>query len=142
MLRGQDAAEAVTEHVVLRFGELWPGQRAARGSSRPAPGAGRTGPGQRESGAKKHSAATRKGSKWLRGTPTAFAPKPSCAPKATYLSARYRRIKSAADTGCRSRKCVLRADCQRLWFSDTKSFGPTAPGRRLMPNPDAQSPLT
>ena len=27
-------------------------------------------PGQRESGGKKHSAATRKGSKWLRGTLT------------------------------------------------------------------------
>jgi transposase len=50
-------------------------------------------PGQRESGGKKHSAATRKGSKWLRGTLTECA-KATVATKGTYLSARYHRIKS------------------------------------------------
>src|SRR5450755_2635611 len=50
-------------------------------------------PGQRESGGKKHSAATRKGSKWLRGTLTS-APKAIVRTKGTYLSARYHRIKS------------------------------------------------
>jgi transposase len=50
-------------------------------------------PGQRESGAKKHSAATRKGSKWLRGTLTECA-KAVVRTKGTYLSARYQRIKS------------------------------------------------
>jgi transposase len=50
-------------------------------------------PGQRESGAKKHSAATRKGSKWLRGTLTESA-KAVVRTKGTYLSARYHRIKS------------------------------------------------
>ena len=51
-------------------------------------------PGQRESGAKKHSAATRKGSKWLRGTLTECS-KAVVRSKGTYLvSARYHRIKS------------------------------------------------
>ncbi|MGH2885868.1 MAG: IS110 family transposase [Solirubrobacteraceae bacterium] len=50
-------------------------------------------PGQRQSGAKKHSAATRKGSKWLRGTLTECA-KGIVRTKGTYLSARYHRIKS------------------------------------------------
>jgi transposase len=50
-------------------------------------------PGQRESGGKKHSAATRKGSKWLRGTLTECA-KAVVRTKGTYLSARYHRIKS------------------------------------------------
>jgi transposase len=50
-------------------------------------------PGQRESGGRKHSAATRKGSKWLRGTLTECA-KGIVRTKATYLSARYHRIKS------------------------------------------------
>ena len=50
-------------------------------------------PGQRESGGKKHSAATRKGSKWLRGTLTESA-KAVVRTKGTYLSARYHRIKS------------------------------------------------
>src|SRR6516225_3705548 len=50
-------------------------------------------PGQRESGGKKHSAATRKGSKWLRGTLTESA-KGIVRTKGTYLSARYHRIKS------------------------------------------------
>jgi transposase len=50
-------------------------------------------PGQRESGAKKHSAATRKGSKWLRGTLTECS-KAVVRTKGTYLSARYHRIKS------------------------------------------------
>jgi transposase len=50
-------------------------------------------PGQRESGGKKHSAATRKGSKWLRGTLTESA-KAVVRTKGTYLSARYQRIKS------------------------------------------------
>ncbi len=50
-------------------------------------------PGQRESGGKKHSAATRKGSKWLRGTLTECA-KAVVRTKGTYLSARYQRIKS------------------------------------------------
>ena len=50
-------------------------------------------PGQRESGGKKHSAATRKGSKWLRGTLTECA-KGIVRTKGTYLSARYHRIKS------------------------------------------------
>lgn len=50
-------------------------------------------PGQRESGAKKHSAATRKGSKWLRGTLTECS-KAVVRTKGTYLSARYQRIKS------------------------------------------------
>jgi transposase len=50
-------------------------------------------PGQRESGGKKHSAATRKGSKWLRGTLTACAKGIVCT-KGTHLSARYHRIKS------------------------------------------------
>ncbi len=50
-------------------------------------------PGQRESGAKKHSAATRKGSKWLRGTLTECS-KAIVRTKGTYLSARYHRIKS------------------------------------------------
>jgi transposase len=50
-------------------------------------------PGQRESGGKQHSAATRKGSKWLRGTLTECA-KAIVRTKGTYLSARYQRIKS------------------------------------------------
>jgi transposase len=50
-------------------------------------------PGQRESGGKKHAAATRKGSKWLRGTLTECA-KAIVRTKGTYLSARYHRIKS------------------------------------------------
>jgi transposase len=50
-------------------------------------------PGQRESGGKKHSAATRKGSKWLRGTLTECS-KAIVRTKGTYLSARYHRIKS------------------------------------------------
>ena len=50
-------------------------------------------PGQRESGGKQHSAATRKGSKWLRGTLTECA-KGIVRTKGTYLSARYHRIKS------------------------------------------------
>ncbi|MBO0884628.1 MAG: IS110 family transposase [Mycobacterium sp.] len=50
-------------------------------------------PGQRESGGKKHSAATRKGSKWLRGTLTECS-KGVVRTKGTYLSARYHRIKS------------------------------------------------
>lgn len=50
-------------------------------------------PGQHESGGKKHSAATRKGSKWLRGTLTECA-KAVVRTKGTYLSARYQRIKS------------------------------------------------
>ena len=50
-------------------------------------------PGQRESGGKKHSAATRKGSKWLRGTLTESS-KAVVRTKGTYLSARYHRIKS------------------------------------------------
>jgi transposase len=50
-------------------------------------------PGQRESGGKKHTAATRKGSKWLRGTLTESA-KAVVRTKGTYLSARYHRIKS------------------------------------------------
>ena len=50
-------------------------------------------PGQRESGGKKHSAATRKGSKWLRGTLTECS-KAVVRTKGTYLSARYQRIKS------------------------------------------------
>ena len=50
-------------------------------------------PGQRESGGKKHSAATRKGSKWLRGTLTECS-KAVVRTKGTYLSARYHRIKS------------------------------------------------
>jgi transposase len=50
-------------------------------------------PGQRESGGKKHSAATRKGSKWLRGTLTESA-KAVVRTKGTYLSARYYRVKS------------------------------------------------
>ena len=50
-------------------------------------------PGQRESGAKKHSAATRKGSKWLRGTLTECS-KAVVRTRGTYLSARYHRIKS------------------------------------------------
>jgi len=50
-------------------------------------------PGQRESGGKRHSAATRKGSKWLRGTLTECA-KSIVRAKGTYLSARYHRIKS------------------------------------------------
>jgi transposase len=50
-------------------------------------------PGQRESAGKKHSAATRKGSKWLRGTLTECA-KAVVRTKGTYLSARYQRIKS------------------------------------------------
>ena len=50
-------------------------------------------PGQRPSGGKKHSAATRKGSKWLRGTLTECA-KAVVRTKGTYLSARYQRIKS------------------------------------------------
>jgi transposase len=50
-------------------------------------------PGQRESGGKKHAAATRKGSKWLRGTLTESA-KAVVRTKGTYLSARYHRIKS------------------------------------------------
>jgi transposase len=50
-------------------------------------------PGQRESAGKKHSAATRKGSKWLRGTLTESA-KGIVRTKGTYLSARYHRIKS------------------------------------------------
>jgi transposase len=49
-------------------------------------------PGQRESAGKKHSAATRKGSKWLRGTLTECA-KGIVRTKGTYLSARYHRIK-------------------------------------------------
>ena len=43
-------------------------------------------PGQRESGGKKHSAATRKGSKWLRGTLTECS-KAIVRTKGTYLSA-------------------------------------------------------
>ncbi len=50
-------------------------------------------PGQRESGGKKHSAATRNGSKWLRGTLTECA-KGIVRTRGTYLSARYHRIKS------------------------------------------------
>lgn len=50
-------------------------------------------PGQRESAGKKHSAATRKGSKWLRGT-LAECSKGIVRTKGTYLSARYHRIKS------------------------------------------------
>jgi transposase len=50
-------------------------------------------PGQRESAGKKHSAATRKGSKWLRGTLTECS-KAVVRTKGTYLSARYHRIKS------------------------------------------------
>ena len=50
-------------------------------------------PGQRESGGKQHSAATRKGSKWLRGTLTECS-KAIVRTKGTYLSARYHRIKS------------------------------------------------
>jgi len=50
-------------------------------------------PGQRESGGKKQSAATRKGSKWLRGT-LAECSKAIVRTKGTYLSARYHRIKS------------------------------------------------
>jgi transposase len=50
-------------------------------------------PGQRESGGKTHSAATRKGSKWLRGTLTECS-KAVVRTKGTYLSARYQRIKS------------------------------------------------
>ena len=50
-------------------------------------------PGQRESAGKKHSAATRKGSKWLRGTLTECS-KAVVRTKGTYLSARYQRIKS------------------------------------------------
>jgi transposase len=50
-------------------------------------------PGQRESAGKKQSAATRKGSKWLRGTLTECA-KGIVRTKGTYLSARYHRIKS------------------------------------------------
>lgn len=50
-------------------------------------------PGQRESGGKKHSTATRKGSKWLRGTLTECS-KAVVRTKGTYLSARYHRIKS------------------------------------------------
>ncbi len=50
-------------------------------------------PGQRESGGKQHSTATRKGSKWLRGTLTESA-KAVVRTKGTYLSARYHRIKS------------------------------------------------
>jgi transposase len=50
-------------------------------------------PGQRESGDKKHSAATRKGSKWLRGALTECS-KAIVRTKGTYLSARYHRIKS------------------------------------------------
>ncbi len=50
-------------------------------------------PGQRESAGKKHFAATRKGSKWLRGTLTECA-KAVVRTKGTYLSARYHRIKS------------------------------------------------
>ena len=49
-------------------------------------------PGQRESGAKKHSAATGKGSKWLRGTLTECT-KGIVRTEGTYLSARYHRIK-------------------------------------------------
>jgi transposase len=50
-------------------------------------------PRQRESGGKKHSAATRKGSKWLRGTLTECS-KAVARSKGTYLSARYQRTKS------------------------------------------------
>lgn len=50
-------------------------------------------PGQRESGGKKHSAATRKGSKWLRCALTECS-KAVVRTKGTYLSARYHRIKS------------------------------------------------
>jgi transposase len=50
-------------------------------------------PGQRESGGKKHSAATRKGSKWLRGTLTECS-KAVARTKGSYLSARYHRVKS------------------------------------------------
>jgi transposase len=50
-------------------------------------------PGQRQSGGKKHPAATRKGSKWLRGTLTECS-KGIVRTKGTYLSARYHRIKS------------------------------------------------
>ena len=50
-------------------------------------------PGQRESGGKQHSAATRKGSKWPRGTLTECS-KAVVRTKGTYLSARYHRIKS------------------------------------------------
>jgi transposase len=50
-------------------------------------------PSQRESAGKNHSAATRKGSKWLRGTVTESA-KAVVRTKGTYLSARYQRIKS------------------------------------------------
>jgi transposase len=50
-------------------------------------------PGQHESGGKQHSAATRKGSKWLRGTLTE-CPKGIVRTNGTSLSARYHRIKS------------------------------------------------
>jgi len=50
-------------------------------------------PGQHQSAGKKQSAATRKGSKWLRGTLTECA-KGIVRTKGTYLSARYHRIKS------------------------------------------------
>jgi transposase len=50
-------------------------------------------PGQHQSGGKQHSAATRKGSKWLRGTLTECS-KAVVRTKGTYLSARYHRIKS------------------------------------------------
>ena len=50
-------------------------------------------PGQRESAGKTHSAATRKGSKWLRGTLTECS-KAVVRTKGTYRSARYQRIKS------------------------------------------------
>jgi transposase len=54
---------------------------------------GEMSPGRRASGGKKHSAATRKGSKWLRGTLTECS-KAVVRTKGTYLSARYHHIKS------------------------------------------------
>ena len=54
-------------------------------------------PGQRESGGKQHSAATRKGSKWLRGTLTECS-KAVVRTKGTYLSARYRRVREPPRT--------------------------------------------
>jgi hypothetical protein len=50
-------------------------------------------PGQRQSAGKTHSAATRKGSKWLRGTPTECS-KAVVRTKGSYLSARYQPINS------------------------------------------------
>ena len=79
-------------------------------------------PGQRESGGKKHSAATRKGSKWLRGTLTESA-KAVVRTKGTYLSARYHRIKS-----------------RRGHAKATIATAPQNPHRRL-PRPPTRRPL-